>query len=179
MDEETNPVKEFLFSYITDKKIQEKLIHGNNSNIIEKIISDCYQAILKLEGDNDEKISTLQIALLHYFLTNLLIPSQRKVSINGIKVDIVIPNVKSLTNEPKNSLIIYIPKKSDNVLIQKKLETLSKIQPFEDNIWLVNDDSSIWKKTFGIKNKTFPKIFQEINAFLISTKQRQFKIFKI
>ena len=63
--------------------------------------------------------------------------------------------------------------------IEKKLEELQQIQPINDNIWFVFYQSkNLPNKQFSIADTTFYKILDEINNFLSSTKQTQFKIFK-
>ncbi len=132
-----------------------------------------------MKNDVDENASIFLTGLLHYLLTNSLIPSQRKIEYNGIELDIVIPNVKTLETKPKNSLIICIPKSFEQVLINEKLRELLKIQPNKENIWVVLKEMIQSDfKIFEIKNKSVIHIIDEINNFLDKSKQTQFKIFK-
>jgi len=59
MEEEISPVKKFLFDYLEKEKIQSHLSLKNSTEIIKKIISDCYSKVLQFDGDKDENISIL------------------------------------------------------------------------------------------------------------------------
>lgn len=54
-------------------------------------------------------------ALLHFMLTATTIPSVRKVSFDGIKLDIVIPNIHTLRNYPDKALVIQIVKEDERI----------------------------------------------------------------
>ena len=128
MEEESNPVKDYLFNYIENSKlIPELLIQKKFDNIIEDIVKNCYDKIISL-GEKDEVVGVLATGLLHYLLTNALITSQRKIDFQGIELDIVIPDIKTLENDPKKSLLICIPKSSEQKTIQTKITELEKIQ---------------------------------------------------
>ncbi len=179
MEEEISPVKEFLFDYLEKEKIQSHLSLKNSSEIIKKIISDCYSKVLQFDGDKDENTSILATGLLHYMLTNLLIPSQRKILINKFELDIVVPDIRTLSNKPQNALVIFIPKKLELKFIQNKLMEISKIQPNKGNIWIiVSKEINCEQKTIIISQESFANILNEINEFVSSKNIRQFKIFK-
>src|SRR3989344_4304927 len=133
-------------------------------------------------GEKEESLAILSTGLLHYLLTNAMIPSQRKIKYNGIEIDIVIPNLKTLEIDPKKTLIIYIPKTIDKHNIEQKLEQLEKIQPIKDNIWLViTKKLEFQTKTYVIekKNASFSKIIYDIAQFVNIQGQNKFKILRI
>ena len=114
MDEEANPVKEFLFAHIEGSQTIPRLIAERKfDEVIKEVTSNCYGKIVSM-GKKDESIGVLAIGLLHYLLTNALITSQRKVEHDGVEIDIVVPDLKTLEKDPKKTLLICIPKSSHN-----------------------------------------------------------------
>jgi hypothetical protein len=63
-----------------------------------------------LDVANDESIGSLCEALLHFMLTVCTLTSVRKVRINHINLDIVIPNIHTLRNFPDKAIVIQIRK---------------------------------------------------------------------
>ena len=149
MDEEANPVKDYLFEYIKNSETIPKLIVEKKfDQIIEEITKNCYDKILTM-GEKDEVVGILATGSLHYLLTNALITSQRKIEYNGIELDIVIPDIKTLEKDSKKTLLVCIPKSSDKKIIDEKITELEKIQPNKENIWIVlSENISLEKKTF-------------------------------
>jgi hypothetical protein len=179
MEEEVNPVKEYLFDYLEKEKIQTNLSLENSSELTKKIISDCSPKISEFEGDKDENLAILETGIMHYMLTNLLIPSQRKIIVNDIELDIIVPDTRTLSSKPQNALVIFIPKNLNSKYIQDKLTEMLKIQPERKNIWLVSSkDLDVEQKTFILNQKSFANIFKEVNEFISSKNITAFKIFK-
>jgi len=111
MEDETNPIKEYLFDYIKNSETIPKLIHEKKFDaIIDEIIENCYEKIIVMEEKN-ESVGILATGILHYLLTNALITSQRKVEYLGEELDIVIPDIKTLKKDQKKILLICILKK--------------------------------------------------------------------
>jgi len=106
MQEEPNPVKDYLFDYLSksEERIQKLIINKKFSKIIDDVITNCYDKIITL-GKKDESIGVLATGLLHYLLTNALINSQRKIEHQGIEIDIVIPDIKTLEKDPKKDTV--------------------------------------------------------------------------
>lgn len=183
MQEEINPIKDYLFDYLvkSDEKIQKLISEQKFSEIIKDVIENCYDKVITL-GEKDESVSVLATGLLHFLLTNVLLNSQRKVEHNGIDVDIVIPDLKTLEKDPKQTLIICIPKTSDKNKIEQKLLRLYKIQPEKQNIWLVlSQELDFENKSYIIRkeNQTFSEIIYDIAQFVNVHGQNKFKILKI
>jgi hypothetical protein len=183
MQEDPNPVKEYLFDYLSKSKEKiEKLISEEKfSEIIDNVIENCYDKIITL-GGKDESVGVLATGLLHYLLTNALINSQRKVEHNGIEIDIVIPDIKTLEKDPKKTLLICIPKSSNKNIIEEKISQLEKIQPEKENIWVVlSENVSINQKYFLLskENNSFSKIIFEIAQFSNVHGTNKFKILRI
>jgi hypothetical protein len=183
MQEEPNPIKDFLFDYIkkSEEKIQELTAQSKFTEIIDDVLENCYDRVI-LMGEKEESLGILATGLLHYILTNALVSSQRKIEYDGIQVDIIIPNLKTLEIDPKKTLIICIPKTIDKNTIEQKLEQLKKIQPIKDNIWLViTKKLDIQNKTYVVekKNASFSKIIYDIAQFVNVHGQSKFKILRI
>ncbi|MGY5144106.1 MAG: hypothetical protein ACW9XH_06455 [Candidatus Nitrosopumilus sp. bin_32a] len=182
MEEESNPIKEYLFEYIKNSEnilrwIEEKKF----DQIINDIVKNCYDQILTM-GEKDEAVGVLATGLLHYLLTNALITSQRKVLHKENELDIVVPDTKTLENDPKKTLLIYIAKSSDLEIINEKIATLEEIQPEKENIWLVLSENIQTGKRSFILNKednTFSKIIYEIAKFSNVSGSNKFKILRV
>ena len=124
----------------------------------------------------------LATGLLHYLLTNALLNSQRKIEYEGLELDIVIPDVRTLEKDAKMTLLILIPKSSDKKIIDEKISQLNEIQPYKDNIWVVlSEDIPIDSKSFVLSkgNNSFSKIIFEIAQFSNVGKSNKFKILRI
>ena len=98
---------------------------------INEIIENCYDKITLMDK-KEEAIGILATGILHYLLTNALLSSQRKVNYQGMELDIVIPDIKTLEKDAKMTLLILIPKSSDKKIINEKISQLRKIQPTKD-----------------------------------------------
>jgi len=183
LEEESNPVKDYLFDYLekSDEKIQKLIINEKFSEIIDDVITNCYDKIITL-GEKDESVGVLATGLLHFLLTNALLNSQRKVEYHGIEVDIAIPDLKTLEKDPKKTLLICIPKTSEKKEIEQKLLELYKIQPEKQNVWLVLSQKLDFENRSYIiqkENNTFSKIIFDIAQFVNVHGQSKFKILRI
>ena len=179
MDEEPNPIKDILYEIIDDlgeKNIQEDISKGNSSEVIRKIISNSQNKIKELEGTYEVKTAKLLTSLLHYLLSLVLIPSQRKITRNDIDIDIVIPNLKTLETKPSESILICIPEIHE-LSIEHQIKNMEKIQTNKENIWYVTE-KQLSQKTYSIENKTISKIIDDVNEFLSTKKTTQFRFFK-
>jgi hypothetical protein len=183
MQEESNPVKDYLFEYISksEEKLQKLIVGKKFSEIIDDVIKNCYDNIITI-GEKGESIGVLATGLLHFLLTSALLTSQRKIVYHEIDIDIVIPDLKTLEKDPKKTLIIYIIKTANKNLIKQKLNKLEKIQPEKQNIWLVSSQSLDFKnKSYIIdkENNTFSKIIFDIAQFVNVQGQDKFKILRV
>jgi len=182
MSEETNPIKDLLFDYIEKSNNITNLIYEKKFDfIINEIIENCYDKIILMDK-KEEAVGILATGILHYLLTNALLNSQRKVDYQGMELDIVIPDIRTLEKDAKMTLLILIPKTSDVTIINKKIADLKKIQPVKENIWVVlSEDISIDCKSFVLSKEknTFSKIIFEIAQFSNVSGSNKFKILRI
>ena len=182
MEEESNPIKEYLFDYIekSEKKFQQLFSQTKMDEIINDILDNCYDKVVTM-GNREESLGVLATGILHYMLTNAHITSQRKVEYQGVELDIVIPDLKTLEKDPKKTLIIYISKTLDKNSIEEKLKQLEKIQPEKQNIWLVLTQDMGFAKTFVIQKEKslFSNIIFDIAQFTNVHGHNKFKILRI
>ena len=182
MLDEVNPIKDYLFDYIEKSKNIENLIREKKFDIIiSEIVENCYNKIISM-GKKEEAVGILATGILHYLLTNALLSSQRKVDYQGMELDIVIPDIRTLEKDAKMSLLILIPKSSDKKIIDEKISQLRKIQPTKENIWAVlSEDIQLDCKSFVLsrENNSFSKIIFEIAQFSNVGGSNKFKILRI
>lgn len=183
MEEENNPIKEYLFNHIekSENRFQQLFSQNKMAEIIQDILDNCYYKVALMEN-KEESLGVLATGILHYMLTNSMLTSQRKVEYRGIEIDIVIPDLKTLEKDPHKTLIICIPKTLDKNIIQKKLEQLQNIQPEKQNIWLVlTQDLGLEHKTFVIQKEksSFSNIIFDIAQFVNVQGENKFKILRI
>lgn len=178
--DEPSPIKDRLYQTIeaiSESKINQEIAQNNTIPIIKQIISE--SNLDTLPGNSVEAYETFAESLMHYILTNALIPSQRKITINQIDIDIVIPDIRTLGLAKKDAIILVFPKTDDLLTIQSRLQKLDTIQPIKENIWLIQ------KSSFGLSYRTYEvdgecSFANIINDIKLETKiQSKFKIFKV
>ncbi len=182
MEEQSNPVKEYLFNYIkkSEKRFPQLFSQEKMTEIINDILDNCYDKVALMEN-KEENLGVLATGILHYMLTNAMLTSQRKVEHSGIEIDIIIPDLKTLEKDPKKTLIICIPQTLDKNTISEKLKQLQTIQPEKQNIWLVLTEDLGYNKTFVIQKEksSFSNIIYDIAKFVNIQGQNKFKILRV
>ena len=182
MSDEVNLIKDYLFDYIEKSNNIENLIHEKKFDvIINEIVENCYDKVISMDKE-EEAVGILATGILHYLLTNALLNSQRKVDYQGMELDIVIPDTRTLEKDAKMTLLILIPKSSDKKIIDEKISQLRKIQPTKENIWIVlSEHISLDCKSFVLskENDSFSKIIFEIAQFSNVGRSNKFKILRI
>ena len=184
MDEEPNPIRDIIYQKLerlTEQKIQEEFLQGNGSKIINEIISDCKNGVLETPGEEDEKIGTMATVLMHYLCTNLLIPTQRKTTLDDVYIDIVIPDTKTLKINWNSSIVLCILTSTEKSQVEQRISDMKKIQPNQENIWIISPKPlDLEYKTFVVDSQenSFSEIINHINRFLDKNKSAKFRIFK-
>lgn len=140
-------MKNELYSVLNDfgkENIQIEFQNNINSSIpkikeiLSKTIATIYEKKENIDSDynNFEKsLSILCEAFLHFLLTITSLPSQRKIMLNELEIDLVIPDIKTLYKDPKKTLIIKFDKDSSTIEYINKLDNIQKIK---ENIWIVS-----------------------------------------
>lgn len=126
----------------------------------EEITEKCVRALGS--QTDDETLGTLCEALLHFMLTASLLPSERKVTVSGIEISVVIPSVKSLTKDPSKTLVIQVVK--DGTL--QRVREAEKVQPVKENLWVVSAGPIDAGHRAYALNGRYPLIISDIRAFL-------------
>ena len=151
---------------------------------IQMILTQCTRGV---DVANDECIGSLCEALLHFLLTACTLPSVRKVSIDHINLDIVIPNIHTLRNFPDKAIVIQIPKDA-KITMKDEQKIVTKIQPNVKNLWIVTREpllgdyinytveSANNSKTSSAR-RNFHDIIVDIDTFLEQAKDRSFRFF--
>ena len=178
-----SPVKDLLYEQIgliTEDKIQLEISKNNSKEIIQEIISKCQDKILATPGNTDENFGIFAESLLHYLLTLALIPSHRKITLEGSELDIVIPDLQTVNKNPENALIICFPKSENIEVVKNGVSIAHKFVPEQNIFVILHTNLEINEKKFliGSEQNSFTNILDEISEFLSKRKQTKFKIFK-
>lgn len=140
-------MKNELYSVLNEfgkENIQIEFQNNINSSIpkikeiLSKTIATIYEKKDNIDSDSnnfEKPLSILCESFLHFLLTTTSLPSQRKIMLNELEIDLVIPDIKTLYKDPKKTLIIIFYKDSSTSEYIKKLD---KIQKNKENIWLVS-----------------------------------------
>ncbi|MDH3677737.1 MAG: hypothetical protein OEQ12_05490 [Nitrosopumilus sp.] len=181
MQEEINPIKEYLFNYIknSEKRFADLFSQTKMDEIINDILENCYYKVALMDN-KEESLGVLATGILHYMLTNAGLSSQRKVEYQGVKIDIVIPDLKTLERDSNKTLIICIPKTLNKKIIKERIVQIQKIQPEKKNIWFVLTLDLGFEKTYVIqKENTFSNIIFDIAKFVNVQGHNKFKILRV
>jgi hypothetical protein len=171
-------IKDTLYSAINEigrEKIRMELAGDIKRSELycRDIIARCASG-LSPEAD-DELLATLCEALLHFMLTASLLPSERKVSMRGIDLDIVIPSTTVLGNNPEKSLVIQVTR-GDLAIKAKQAES---VQPHRENIWLVSAQplrTDFRNYHLGLRGLPYSRIISDISVFLLEKGDRGLKL---
>jgi hypothetical protein len=178
-----------LYSVITEigkEKIQSDItLNIDQSRRYILMILDRCKKIVNL--GNEEYIGSLCETLLHFMLTACTLRSGRKVRIDNINLDIVIPSLHTLRNYPEKAIVIQIVKDSRSITGTQQ-KNITKIQPNANNLWIVTrepllgDYVNYTVESGNNKHTQFPRrnfhdIIIDIDAFLEQTNDRSLRFF--
>lgn len=178
--DEPSPIKDLL--YQTLESIPENTIHQRITNDSISFIKEIFAKsdIDSMPGDKTENYEKFAESLMHYLLTNALIPSQRKITTEQLEIDIVIPDIRTLKTANKEAIVLVFPKTDDKKSIQQRLEGIARLQPIQQNVWLVQKSSfGLPYKTYELESGTFFGILEDIRDATAGKVQSKFKIFKV
>ena len=91
---ESSPIKDALYAEIDElgqDQIHNLLKERKFSELFEKIFDSVINKI-EIDVNDNEKYVTLAESFTHYLFTEMLIPSQRKISFEDVELDMIIPN---------------------------------------------------------------------------------------
>ena len=165
----TTDVKDILYSSINE--IGKKKIRIDITSNIDACTKYCTDIIrmckIRMGTEaNEETLVTLCEALLHFMLTESLLPSERKVRVRDADLDIVIPSTRILSKTPNAALVIQMIIGND---LAAKIKQAEKLQPHCENIWLVSAKPiKVDHRNYNLESECFPysHIITHINEFL-------------
>ena len=177
---ESSPIKDTLYAKIDDigqEHIHKLMLSGNFSELFEKIFETTINNIDNI--DEYEKHGSVAESLTHYLFTEMLIPSQRKISFKNIELDMIIPNIPELRKNNDNAILIFFVKTSNIDKIKQRIQEIKKIQNSDANIWVISkDDIQIPQITYTTKKESFSKFLRDAQTFIKTKKMDKLNIFK-
>jgi len=177
---ESSPIKDALYANIDDvgqEHIHKLMLNGKFAELFEKIFET---TINSLDGINEyERHGTLAESLTHYLFTEMLIPSQRKITFKNIELDMIIPNTEELQKNSHNTIMIFFVKTSNIEEIKQRIQDIKKIQEEDLNIWIISKDHiEIPQSTYITEKESFGKFLKDAQNFIKTKKMNKLNIFK-
>jgi hypothetical protein len=113
--------------------------------------------------------------LLHFMLTASLLPSQRKLAIRGVEIDVVIPSARMLLHEPRNALVIQVYRTDMDT---EKISNTASVQPLIENLWVISAGKEIaGHRNYSPETSTFSRIIVDIDRFVKDKRITGLKLF--
>ena len=177
---ESSPIKDALYAKIDDigqDRVHKLMLSGKFSELFEKIFETTINSI---DGINEyEKHGIAAESLTHYLFTEMLIPSQRKISFKNIELDMIIPSIEELKKNSDNTILIFFAKTSNIDEIKQRVQEIKMIQNSDSNIWIISkDDIQILQTTYMTKKESFSKFLKDTQTFVKTKKINKLNIFK-
>ncbi len=122
-------VKALLYSVIERlgrDSLRSGLVRDSRSTI--SLILDSCMKELSSNRDGDTTLR-LVTALMHYLLTECMIPSERKIQVDDMVLDLIIPSMRVLRSNPDNTLIILIARGDEVDALNQRLEKVYTLYP--------------------------------------------------
>ena len=178
---ENSSIKDILYSKINaigQETIHKLLLEKKYSELFELTYTKALQSIhTKIE--EVEKMGILAESLTHYLFTEMLIPSQRKISFENIELDMIIPNLEELRKNNDNAIVIFFAKTSDSMQINERIQEIKKIQKKDSNIWIISKEiMNISQSAYAIERNSFGEFVKDAQNFVKSRKINKLNIFK-
>ena len=177
---ESSPIKDTLYAKIGDigqEHIHKLMLNGKFAELFEKIFET---TIDSLDGINEyEKHGIVAESLTHYLFTEMLIPSQRKISFKNTELDMIIPSITELKKNSDNTILIFFAKTSNIDEIKQRIQKIKMIQNSDSNIWVISkNDIQIPQTTYTIKKESFTKFLKDAQTFIKTKEMDKLSIFK-
>ena len=177
---ESSLIKDALYAKIDSigqDEINQLLLTDKFLELFEKIYDPVADSIDDI--NEYEKHGTLAESLTHYLFTEMLIPSQRKILVQNIELDMIIPNTVELQKDIHNAILIFFVKTSNIEQIKQRIQDMKKIQKEDANIWVISkDDIKIPQSTYKTEKESFSKFLKDAQNFIKTKKMNKLNIFK-
>ena len=140
--------------------------------------SSTEQIIDRLDGNS---LITIYEILLHFMLTACTIPSQRKVKISQLTIDLVIPNLQILSRNPDDAILVQFIRSDKDMTTIDELLSLLKFKAEDLNMWLITTLDLHVKDTIQVINLSGSKIdcsyiIGDIDSFLKERRDKSFRL---
>ena len=178
---ESSPIKDALYTEIDNlgqEQIHNLLLAGKFSELFERIFE---RSLSKITDDINEyeKYGVLAESFTHYLFTEMLIPTQRKISFENIELDIVIPNIMKLKKNINDVVLIYFVKTSAITEAKQQIQRMKKIQKLDANIWIISKQNMVVPQvTYTITKESFGKFLEDAQEFVKIKEFNKLNIFK-
>ena len=178
---ENSSIKDTLYlkiNTIGQDIIHKLLLEKKYSELFELTYTKALQSV-NTKIDEIEKMGILAESFTHYLFTEMLIPSQRKISHGNMELDMIIPNLAELKKNSDNSILIFFDKSSNNNIIKQRIQAVKKIQKTDKNIWVISkDEINISQKVYKIEKESFSRFLDDIQNFTELKNMNKLNIFK-
>ena len=178
---ESSPIKDALYSEIDrigQTQIHKLLLKNRFSDIFKEIFE---KATIKIDQDIsvEEKYGTLAESMTHYLFTEMLVPSQRKISYENMELDLIIPNTLELKKSSENTIIVFFVKTNNTDEIKNRISEIKTIQENNDNVWIISKYSmDITQRIYLTTSQSFTKFLEDAQNFIQSKSMNKLNIFK-
>jgi hypothetical protein len=109
----------------------------------------------------------------------MLIPSQRKILVQNIELDMIIPDTTELQKDTHNVILIFFVKTSNIQRITQRIQDMKKIQKEDANIWVISKDYiKIPQSTYTIEKESFSEFLKDAQNFIKTKNINKLNIFK-
>jgi hypothetical protein len=130
--------------------------------------------------DSDSLIAMYEI-LLHFMLTACTIPSQRKVKISHLTIDLIIPNLHTLSRSPSDAILVQFIRSDKDMTTIDEILSLLKLKAEDLNMWLISTLDLNVKNTTHVINLSGSKIdcshiIIDIDTFLKERRDKSFRL---
>lgn len=161
-----DPVKSLLFSHVSGPGPSAMASQGRWADLVRGAAGHCLGPACR-EAPAEEAAGRLATALLHHMLTASQTPSQRKVELGGVPVDVVVPDLRTLESDPLRAVLVCIPATADLVHARARVAEAARIQPVPANLWAVSGGADLGCRTFvlGPGGGSFAGMMGEIARF--------------
>ena len=186
-------IKKILY-YVIENELGKKTIQteitsdiGSSQKYIDIIMSRCIARITSesdyQSGDDyrhETLVTTLSEALFHFMLTVCTLPSERRIRLDDLVLDIVVPNLQRLKTKPEKSIIVQFINGAHEL---SRISRLESIQPHYKNIWLISAKplslttkyTAYYVLPSGVLSNNYSNIIIDVYNFLKQAGDKSFR----
>lgn len=171
----SDDVKSIVYDHIDEmgrENIREILSSSHGQEYLCEIVDVCRRKVQSRGGNHESELGMLT-TILHFTMSLAAVPSHRKVVNNGVELDVVVPDLRTLQKSPESALVMCIlaPDTAAEQVSQivDTLDSRAKIITV-----LVQNPGNLKYDTYAVDDSTFQNIIRDVRAFLDSTKRVNF-----